>query len=194
MNTTMKRVLCAALAVLLLVGLCGCGKDDKPKSPPVHRQDVTDYCLITEEISHYKVRVVNPYQKTVFEREELLTVPAVQALNDKEFSLHYSHPAVTSLSFAVVCNPESGYVSEVVNGALLVKNGYAVSLEYLTEQAVLMVRGLREGSTYVEGQVLEGCNPHNPNLTVKEEKDGSIKAHYTTPDGKKKTADVVIPE
>lgn len=194
MYKTLQRILCAALALLLLAGLCGCGKDKKPKSPPVYRDDVTDYCLITEEISHYKVRVVNPYQKSVFERSELMAVPTVAAVNENELSLFYANPRGLSGSFAVVCNPESGYVSYVTYNALYVKNGYSVSLQYLSDQTVLVVQDMREGGTYQEGTPLEGCNPYDPNITVKEDKDGAIVATYITPAGRTMTAKVTIPE
>ena len=195
MNTTMKRVLCAALAVLLLAGLCGCTKDERPKSDPVYREDVTDYCLITEELDQtYKLRVINPYQQTVYERKNLSVPPRLEALDNGEVAIFYDHNGNVDLSWALVCNPESGFVSDIIGDACYMRGGYAVYRDYLTGQHHLFVRDLRQDGAYLEATTLEGIDVTNPFYTIKEGKDGKVTATYETMEGEKKTVDVKLPE
>ena len=195
MNTTMKRVLCAALAVLLLAGLCGCAKDERPKSDPVHREDVTDYCLITEEMDKtFKLRVINPYQKTVYERKNLSVPPHLEALDNGEVAIYYDHGGNVDLSWAIVCNPESGYTSDLISDVCYVRGSYVVYRDHLTDQHHLFVRDLREGGEYLEATTLEGIDVTNPKYTIKEGKDGKVTASYKTVEGEKKTVDVKLPE
>ena len=193
MNKTLRRILCAALALLLLAGLCGC-KDKRPKSDPVYRENIIDYCLITQEMDDtYRVRVVNPYQKTVFEQANSATPPRVEIVSEGEIAIFYDHKGDINRSWAVVCNPESGYVSDVIRGAFMMKGSYAVYRELLTNQHHLFVKDLREGATYIEASTLTDMDESKPNITLKEGKDGKVTATYKTHKGKN-TVDVKFPE
>jgi hypothetical protein len=93
----------------------------------------------------------------------------------------------------VVCNPESGYVSELICGAFMMKGSYAVYRELLTNQHHLFVKDLREGATYIEASTLTDMDESKPNITLKEGKDGKVTATYKTHKGKN-TVDVKFPE
>lgn len=195
MNRTLRAILCAALAAVLLLGLCACGKPDRPKSEPVYYENVLDYCLITHELDGtYKVRVINPSQKTVFERTGLSATPQLEDLGNGEVMLFYDHDIDILRNWAVVCNPESGYVSEVASRAMMVKGPYALYMDYLTNQQHVFVKDLREGGTYLEATTLTGIDVTNPDVTLKTDKDGKITANYKTMEDKKMSLEVKIPE
>lgn len=193
MNKNLRALLCLALSLVLLTGLCGCGGEEEDiVTNPTHNPDTYDpeqsYHVTRNSDNTYNYSVVDYAGNAFLVRTNEPRQPEFQKLSDSVLQITAPVHTAPRQQWALFCDVRSQKVSITYNNFLAAKGNNVAYLEQRTDQYHVFVRDIFDESVLLEATTLEGLVINQSGYLYEKaelNKDGNLEITYLTKDGDK---------